>query len=170
MTEMMGKWFAQLLVWPMRAVTPLMVVSCPFLLSRDPLAQSFPGFAGSWLHYMLAIYSTADVLFYVWFRKTLKSAQKHSSPPVIRLDVHKRVWKAIMRSAAPGETPSCFLRTWFPVEMQLVGRADVRNCLAVGFFGTPLHQLRAGCEELAEVDRMLAVVEQQQRFRFPRGE
>jgi hypothetical protein len=160
-----------------------MIASCPFLLTTPFLAETAaslaagtgtgtshfpPGFAGSWLHFGLAAYSVSDVLFYLWFRKTLRAAQKLTRPPVIRLDVHKRVWKCIMASALQGESPFYFLSTWFPIPLAQVGRSDVRNCLAVGFFGAPLVALRPGCEEVVEVDRMLQVVEQQ-GMRFPAG-
>ena len=168
--ERIGQWLASLLVWPMRVVTPLAAISCPLLLSTHDLARFSPSLAGSWVHYALAAYSVADLLFYVWFRKTLRAAQKLTSPPIVRLDVHKRVWKAITDSALPGEGPFEFLSTWFPVPTRRVGRHDMRNCLAVGFFGTPLHRLRPGCEELTEVERMLTLVEQQQGFQFPSGE
>lgn len=111
---------AQLLVWPMRAVTPFMMLSCPLLLSPQSLAELFPSFAGSWLHYALAAYSISDILFYVWFRKTLRAAQALTSPPVIRLDVHQRVWRAILHSSLPGDSPFFFLSTWVPVPLQQV--------------------------------------------------
>ena len=189
---------AHLLVWPMRLVTPLCMISAPLLLSAlddshltststsslplpVDLTSLFPAFVGSWLHFGLAAYSVGDILFYIWFRKTLKKAQKLTSPPVIRLDVHQRVWRAVMHSALPGESCFHFISTWVPVPLHLVGREDVRNCLAVGFFGAPLDRLqelrvrvrgrgRADvAQEVAEVDRMLEVVEQQNGRRFPPG-
>jgi hypothetical protein len=147
-----------------------MFLSCPLLLSAEGLAAAAPALADMpWLRVTLATYSLGDILFYIWFRRTLRTAQKPTSPPVVRLDVHQRVWRAILHSALDGESPFHFLTTWFPVPLHRVGREDVRNCLAVGFFGSPLLKLRPGCQEVTEVDRMLGAVERH-LHPFPPGE
>lgn len=159
---------AHLMVWPVRLVTPVMFLSCPLLLHFDSWALLAPSFADSWVHYLLLSYSLSDILFYIWFRRTLRKAQEPNSPPLVRLDEHQRVWKVIANSALEGEEPFDFLSTWFPIPLPLVGRNDMKNCLAVAFFGVPLERLAAGCEEVAEVERMFDNVEKTARICFPK--
>jgi len=152
---------AHSLVWPIRAVTPLMFIMCP-LLSAEAFVRSR---SRSWGRYILIGYSALEIIFYMWFRRSLKRAQKRHPPPYSLPSRREELWESMTSAPLNNESPLNFLRTWTaPLPLERCGKGAMKEMLSVCFFNQKYDEVSAS--DSKEVDEYIRRIEAIENFKF----
>lgn len=151
---MIYKLFAYSIVWPLQALTPLCFAVFP-ACALD-WKYSLTSSSGSWKEILLLCYSGTEVLFYFWFKRTLRSVQVRQPPPITTRERRLEIWHSIKDSAIDGENPYSFLRSWFSVSsLSQVSRTDLKMWLAWAVFDRQLEEV-VSYSTNAELEEMIA--------------
>lgn len=110
----------------------------------------------SWVESLILCYTSAEILFYFWFRRALAAVQVRQPPPITTKERRLDLWKLIKGSAIDDENPYGFLSSWFSVStLSQVSRYHLKQWLAWAVFDRQLEEI-VSPSVLEEIEEMIA--------------